>query len=178
MNNVPRWMGQAAVASLLAVVATTAGAALSPEQASAQVAYGSYVGIGAGVGFTNDAATGEGSNFQGIVTGRYRFLTSPISVRAQAMVFGSEFAFVPTVSYDFPLNWNTDAYIGAGLSFPGGGTPSIVGDKTAFVLQPGIDYMFPNSNLVAFGSAIFAFDAYREGGNTAISVQGGMGIQF
>jgi hypothetical protein len=70
-------------------------------------------------------------------------------------------------------------YLGAGASFVGGGNnPSIVGDKTAFVLQPGIDYLFPNSNLVAFGNAIFAFDAYRQGGNMAISVQGGVGIQF
>ena len=50
--------------------------------------------------------------------------------------------------------------------------------KLTMILQYPIDYMFPNSNLVAFGSAIFAFDAYRQGGNTAISVQGGMGIQF
>lgn len=118
MNSVPRWMGQAAVASLLAVVATTAGAALKPEQAAAQVAYGSYVGIGAGVGFTNDAATGEGSNFQGIVTGRYRFLTAPISVRAQAMVFGSEFAFVPTVSYDFPSTGTPMPTLGLGCPSP------------------------------------------------------------
>jgi hypothetical protein len=72
-----------------------------------------------------------------------------------------------------------DAYLAAGVAFPGGSDdPSLVGNKTSFVLQPGVDYMFPNSNLVAFGNAIFAFDAYRDGGNMAISVQGGMGIQF
>ena len=177
MSSVRRWMGKAACASLLA--ATAAGVVLLPESAQAQVAYGSYVGVGAGVGLTNAVATGEGSGLQGVIAGRYRFLTMPISARAQAFVFGDSFAVVPTVSYDVPLSWNADAYIGAGFSIPSGGsTPSVVGDKTAFVLQPGVDYMFPNSNLVAFGNAIFAFDAYRDGGNTAISVQGGVGIQF
>jgi hypothetical protein len=46
------------------------------------------------------------------------------------------------------------------------------------VLQPGIDYLFPNSNLVAFGNAVFAFDAYQDGNNMAVSVQGGLGYQF
>ncbi len=179
MNSVRRWMGNAAFASLLAVTVAGVGSALRPETAQAQVAYGSYVGLGAAVGFTDDAATGQGSGIQGVIAGRYRFLTMPISARAQAFVFGDSFAVVPTVSYDFPLSWNADAYLGAGISIPSGGnTPSVVGDKTAFVLQPGIDYMFPNSNLVAFGNAIFAFDAYRNGGNTAISVQGGVGMQF
>lgn len=179
MNSVRRWTGKAAYASLLAVMVTGVGSALRPESAQAQVAYGSYVGLGAGVGFTNDAATGRGGGVQGLIAGRYRFLTVPVSARAQAFIIGNDFAFVPTVSYDLPLSWNADAYIGAGISIPSGGdNPSIVGNKTAFVLQPGIDYMFPNSNLVAFGNAIFAFDAYRDGGNTAISVQGGVGIQF
>lgn len=171
--------GQVASASVAGAIAITAASILHAPAAEAQVAYGSYVGIGAAVGLTNDAATGRGSNFSGVIAGRYRFLQMPISVRGQAFVFGGSFAFVPTVSYDIPLNWNTDAYIGAGLSFAGGGdNPSPVGNQTAFVLQPGIDYMFPNSNLVAFGNAIFAFDAYQQGGNMAVSVQGGVGIQF
>lgn len=179
MKSLGRWMGQGLGASLLALTATIAGSALAPEAAEAQVAYGSYVGIGAGVGLTNDAATGQGSGMQGVIAGRYRLLRYPVSLRAQGFIFGGEFAFVPTISYDVPLSWNTDVYVGAGASFVGGGNnPSIVGDKTSFVIQPGIDYLFPNSNLVAFGNAIFAFDAYREGGNMAISVQGGVGLQF
>jgi hypothetical protein len=179
MKSLGRWMGNRAAVTLLATVAAVAGIALAPEAAEAQVAYGSYVGVGAGVGLTNDAATGQGSGVQGVISGRYRLLQYPVSLRAQGFIFGGEFAFVPTISYDVPLSWNTDVYVGAGASFVGGGNnPSIVGDKTSFVLQPGIDYMFPNSNLVAFGNAIFAFDAYRQGGNMAISVQGGVGIQF
>ncbi|PSR18205.1 hypothetical protein C8255_08590 [filamentous cyanobacterium CCP3] len=173
-------MGHTAGAALLAAAATVAGAAIAPAAAQAQVAYGSYVGVGAGVGLTSDAATGQGGGIQGVISGRYRLLRYPVSLRAQAFLFGGDFAFVPTVSYDVPLSWNTDVYVGAGASFVSGGddNPSNVGDKTSFVLQPGIDYLFPNSNLVAFGNAIFAFDAYRQGGNMAISVQGGVGIQF
>jgi hypothetical protein len=179
MKSLGRWMGQAAWASLVAVTATATGAVITPEAAEAQVAYGSYIGVGAGIGLTNDSVTGRGSGMQGVISGRYRLLQYPVSLRAQGFIFGGEFAFVPTISYDVPLSWNTDVYVGAGASFVGGGNnPSIVGDKTSFVLQPGIDYLFPNSNMVAFGNAILAFDAYRQGGNMAISVQGGVGIQF
>ena len=38
--------------------------------------------------------------------------------------------------------------------------------------------MVPNSNAVVFGNAIIAFDAYRNGGGTAVSVQGGVGLRF
>jgi hypothetical protein len=179
MKTTAHWRHSSLFAPLLAATTVTLGVALAPQAAQAQVAYGSYVGVGAGVGLSSDAATGQGGGVQGVIAGRYRFLTMPVSLRAQALVFGGDFAVVPTVSYDVPLSWNMDAYLAAGVAFPGGSDdPSLVGNKTSFVLQPGVDYMFPNSNLVAFGNAIFAFDAYRDGGNMAISVQGGMGIQF
>ncbi|HEY9762222.1 MAG TPA: hypothetical protein V6D07_06825 [Trichocoleus sp.] len=180
MKGLSHWMGQAASASVLGVMTAAVTGMVQAPPAQAQVAYGSYVGVGGAVGLTNDAATGNGSNFSGVISGRYRFLEMPVSLRAQAFLFGGNLAFVPTVSYDVPLNWNTDAYLGAGVSFASGGdnNPSPVGNKTAFVLQPGVDYMFPNSNLVAFGNAIFAFDAYQRGNNMAVSVQGGVGIQF
>jgi len=158
-------------------IAGLAGA-LTATPANAQAAYGSYVGVGAAVGFTEDAATGDSENFSGVIAGRYRFLRMPISVRAQAFIFGGGTAVVPTVSYDYPINWNLDIYLGAGVSFPIGDDMTPVGDQTAFVLQPGVDYMFPNSNLALFGNAIIAFDAFRDGGNSAVSVQGGVGYQF
>ena len=82
------------------------------------------------------------------------------------------------VSYDVPLNWQTDAYLGAGLVLAGGNTSSPVGNKVSFALQPGVDYMVPNSNTVIFGNAIIAFDAYRDRNDTAVSVQGGVGLRF
>ena len=148
----------------------------------AQAAYGSYVGVGGSLGLTdgNDAA-GESQDEAAVIAARYHFLRLPLSVRAQALVFTDTNALVPTVSYDFPLNWHTDLYLGAGLVIQDAGendSPSPVGNQTAFAIQPGVDYMVPNSRLVVFGNAIIAFDAYREGGGAAAALQGGVGVQF
>ncbi|XPM60809.2 MAG: hypothetical protein EDM05_028060 [Leptolyngbya sp. IPPAS B-1204] len=102
----------------------------------------------------------------------------PISIRAQALI-GETTAFVPTVSYDVPLNWHTDAYIGMGAAFQDSNeSASPVGNQTSFVLQPGIDHTFPYSNVVLFGNAIIAFDAYKNSNDTAASIQGGVGVRF
>lgn len=159
----------------LGLVAATTGAA------SAQAAYGSYVGIGGSFGLTSgSSAAGEGSSSGAVIAFRYRLLEVPLSLRAQALI-AERTALVPTVSYDFPLNWQTDLYIGAGLSIPFGGSgsnTSPVGNKTSFVLQPGIDHSVPNSNIVIFGNAILAVDGYETGGGAAASVQGGVGLRF
>lgn len=152
------------------VIASSLLSAQFTQSAQAQVAYGSYVGVGPTVGF------GDGVQIGGVIAGRYKFLELPISVRAQAFI-GRSTALVPTVSYDIPLNWQTDAYLGAGVVLASGDTPSPVGNKISFALQPGIDYVVPNSNTVFFGNAIIAFDAIRDGG-TAFSLQGGVGLRF
>lgn len=167
-------LGCSALAALITV------GQVSP--AMAQAAYGSYVGVGGSLGLTdgNDAA-GESQDEAAVIAARYHFLRLPISVRAQALVFTDTNAFVPTVSYDFPLNWHTDLYLGAGLVIQDAGendSPSPVGNQTAFAIQPGVDYTVPNSPLVVFGNAIIAFDAYREGSGAAAALQGGVGVQF
>ena len=150
-------------------------AVLMAAPAQAQPAYGSYVGVGGSVGLSDGPAGTDSSDFAMVVSGRYRLLEAPVSLRAQAFLFGGSFALVPTVSYDFDLNYQTTAYVGAGLSIASGGnSPSPVGNKTSFVIQPGIDYAIPDSNFVVFGNAIFAFDAY-EGGGSATAIQGGVG---
>lgn len=150
------------------------------QRAEAQAAYGSYVGVGASVGLTSgDSELGEDQDFSGVIAARYHFLKLPISLRAQALVFTDTDAFVPTVSYDFPINWQTDAYIGAGVAFQDDSdSASPIGNETAFVVQPGVDYSIPNSRFVVFGNAIIAFDAYEQGGGTAAALQGGVGLQF
>jgi len=150
--------------------------------ASAQAAYGSYVGAGASFGITEgDELAGEDQDTAAVIAARYHFLRVPISVRAQALVFTDTNAFVPTVSYDFPITWRGDVYLGAGVAIQDAGEDdeaSPIGNQTAFVLQPGIDYMIPNSQLAVFGNAIIAFDAYREDGGTAAALQGGVGVRF
>jgi hypothetical protein len=113
-----------------------------------------------------------------VVAARYKFLRVPVSIRTQALI-GDGVALVPTVSYDFPINWQTDAYLGVGASIPlSGDTVTPVGNRTSLAIQPGIDYALPNSNLLIFGNAIIAFDAYRKGGSTAASLQAGVGLRF
>jgi hypothetical protein len=155
-----------------------AGLILStPSEASAQAAYGSYIGVGGSVGLS-DGGNDDGSSSGGVIAARYRFLRSPISLRGQVLISDST-AFVPTVSYDIPINWQTDFYIGAGAAIQDSEEDSSpVGNQTAFVLQPGIDYSFPYSNLVVFGNAIIAFDAYKDSNDTAASVQAGLGVRF
>ncbi|MBE9004457.1 hypothetical protein IQ259_05280 [Fortiea sp. LEGE XX443] len=153
------------------VASTVFSLMIGSQSAQAQVAYGSYVGIGPTVGLTDGIQVG------GVLAFRYKLLEAPISFRAQALI-GQNTAVVPTVSYDLPLNWQTDAYLGAGLVLTGGDSASPVGNKISFALQPGIDYVVPNSNTVIFGNAIIAFDAYRDGGGAAVAVQGGVGLRF
>lgn len=155
--------------------------AASPTEAQAQAAYGSYVGVGASVGVTSGEGEFEDEDIAAVIAGRYRFVRLPISLRGQALVFTDTNAFVPTVSYDFPVNWQTDLYIGAGVAFQDGDDgedASPIGNQTAFVLQPGIDYALPNSRLILFGNSIIAFDAFREGGGVAASLQGGVGVNL
>lgn len=162
----------------LATVATAALlAALDVKPAQAQAAYGSYVGAGGTIGL-NDDDDGDGDGLGLVISGRYKLLAVPISLRAQAFLLNGDLALVPTVSYDFPVSFQTDVYLGAGISIPTGDDASPVGDDTAFVLQPGIDFAIPGSNLVVFGNAIFAFDAFDDGGGTATAVQAGVGWQF
>lgn len=174
------------LASLGAVGAIATGLCLAQAPAaSAQAAYGSYVGIGGSFRasdspddtFATDDG-GDSNRFGGVVAARYRILEVPISLRAQALI-GDSTAIVPTVSYDIPLSWQTSAYVGVGAAIQNSETSSSpVGNKTSFVIQPGIDHVFPNSNLVVFGNAVIAFDAYRDSGGTAAAIQGGLGWNF
>jgi hypothetical protein len=157
-------LGHATIA--LSIATATIGHA---QTATAQAAYGSYVGVGTSLGF------GDDTEVAGVIAFRYNILELPISLRAQAFI-GDGFAFAPTVSYDIPLNWQTDVYVGAGVSFAG--DDSVLGDQTAFVIQSGVDHMLSDNNLAVFGNAIVAFDAFRDRNAAAVSLQGGVGLQF
>jgi len=164
-----------------AALGSAAIAAALSAPVVAQPAYGSYVGIGASLGVTEgDDLLGEDRTSGAVISARYNILELPISVRAQVLLSDTT-AIVPTVSYDIPINWQTDAYIGAGVAFQDGGDDgdtSPIGNQTAFVIQPGVDYSLPYSRLVLYGNAIIAFDAYEQSGGTAASLQGGVGLRF
>lgn len=160
----------------IATLMITAVALVPHQTVQAQAAYGSYIGVGGSLGVSSDGS-GDGQQIGGVIAVRYKFLEAPLSLRTQAFI-GSGTAVVPTISYDLPLTWQADAYLGAGMAFASGDSPSPVGDKTSFVVQPGIDYAVPNGNTVLFTNAVLAFDAYKDGGSTAIALQGGMGLRF
>jgi hypothetical protein len=160
----------------VALTAIALAGTFNPQAAQAQAAYGSYVGIGPAFGLTNGEGNNEEREISGLINARYKFLELPVSLRAQAFI-GDGVTLVPTVSYDFPLNWQTDAYVGVGAAVNfSGNTP--IGNKSSFAIQPGIDYALPKSNLVLFGNAVVAFDAYEQGGGAAASIQGGVGLRF
>ena len=162
---------------LLGGTALVVGIMLTPSAATAQAAYGSYVGAGVSVGLTH-GDPGERERTSGVVAARYKFLKLPISIRAQALI-GKRTTLVPTISYDLPINWRTDAYLGVGAAVAlDDDRTTPLGNKTSFAIQPGIDYVLPNSQAVIFGNAVIAFDAYRQGGNTAASIQAGVGLRF
>lgn len=151
-----------------------------PSSVNAQAAYGSYIGIGPSFGLTEgEESTNEDSKeISGVLAVRYKFLEAPISLRTQVLV-GDGTAVVPTISYDIPISYRADAYVGVGASIVTNSRDNTpVGNKTSFAIQPGVDYALPNSRFVVFGNAIIAVDAYKEGGNTAVSLQGGLGLRF
>jgi hypothetical protein len=161
----------------LALTATAIIPSLGGQPAQAQPAYGSYIGVAAGIGQRNKDTTTL--DFTAVAAGRYKFLELPLSLRTQIFVDAKSLAWVPTISYDIPLTWQVEPYIGAGVAFASSG--SLVGDKTSFALQPGIDYAIPNSRVVIFGNAVIAIDAFNAGrrqGQTAVSVQTGLGYRF
>lgn len=161
--------GSVALATVLTLVNSTS--------ANAQAAYGSYLGAGAGFNVTNNGVPGSEDSTSGLLAVRYKFLRTPISLRTQVLVGGEGIAVVPVVSYDFPISWQADAYVGAGASIVKGDRTA-VGNKGSFVIQPGIDYALPNTSLSLFTNAIIAFDGYRSNNGTAISIQGGAGLRF
>ncbi len=166
-------IGSVLGAVALGTVAIASTVAFTSKPVYAQAAYGSYVGVGGSAGLTE--ADGDRQN-SFIVAARYKLLPVPISLRAQAFFSGDGTAIVPTISYDFPLTWQADIYLGAGAALATGDTP--VGQKASFAIQPGVDFAVPNTRFVLFGNAVIALDAYDDESKPAVSVQGGVGLRF
>ncbi len=164
--------------SLVAIAIIGGVIAIVAPATQAQPAYGSYIGAGVSFGLTEgNVNAGESRNTSIVAAIRYKFLEMPVSLRTQVLI-GSSTAIVPTFSYDFPINFDTDVYIGAGISLANTSNNTPVGDRNAFILQPGFDYTVPNSNLVVFGNVILAIDGYRNSVGTATALQTGVGFRF
>jgi len=139
--------------------------------------YNGYVGVGAGFGFTQ-GAPGETSGVSAVIVGRQKLGELPLSLRGQVFLFSGTTAFVPTLSYDIPLGSQSMVYLGGGVALTEGDRPSPVGNRNAFVIQPGLDIGLGNGNTVLFINGVYAVNAYKGNNASAFSLQGGLGLQF
>ena len=78
------------------LVSSSLSLAYLAKPAQAQVAYGSYIGVGGTVGVS------DGTQVGGVLAVRYKLLETPISFRTQALI-GENTAVVPMVSYSFTV---------------------------------------------------------------------------
>ncbi len=137
----------------------------------------SYIGAGIAAGVTNDGR-GNDAVFGGNVQGRYAIPTQPVSIRGAVLFGGDATAIVPNVTYDVPIAKDTNMYIGAGYSFvTDENRNSQLGDRDAAVVTLGAESQV-HKNVVVYGDAKWAIDAYENSSADAVSIQAGVGYRF
>lgn len=163
-----------------------APAFLSAGKASAQTAVqptgtdASYLGAGISVGVTNGGSSiyDDDSQFGGNVQGRFAIPNTPVSARGALLFGGDTIAVMPMISYDVPVNNNTNVYLGAGYSFVGDkGKSTPLGNKDAVVLTTGVESQI-NNKVIAYGDVKLGIDAYENSSASAASIQAGVGYRF
>ena len=160
---------------LLQVGEAYAQSAIQPTGTNA-----SYLGGGISAGVTNggSARYDEDSQFGGNVQGRFAIPNTPVSARGALLFGGDTVAIIPSISYDVPVNNNTNVYFGAGYSFVGDeGKSTPLGNKDAVVLSTGVESQL-NNNIVVFGDAKLGIDAYKDSSAAAASIQAGAAYRF
>lgn len=138
-----------------------------------------YLGGGISAGVTNGGSPryDDDAQFGGNVQGRFAIPNTPVSARG-ALLFGSDIAIIPSISYDIPVNNNTNVYLGAGYSFVGDeGKSTPLGNKNAVVLSTGVESQI-NRNVVLYGDAKLGIDAYKDTSVPAASIQAGAAYRF
>jgi hypothetical protein len=119
---------------------------------------GSYIGVGIGVGVTDDGfSEGEGGDdgddeiFGGSVQGRYAIPNTPVSLRGAVLFGGEATAIMPMLTVDVPVADNTNLYLGAGYSFvTNDGKSTQLGNQNSVVLTTGVETGV-NQNAVVYG---------------------------
>jgi hypothetical protein len=136
----------------------------------------SYLGGGVAVGVT-DNGTGDDADLGGNVQARYAIPDAPVSLRAAALISDST-ALMPIISYDLPVSNNTNVYLGAGYSFvTDDDSNSLLGNQNAPVVTLGVEGQVAR-NVVVYGDAKVAFDAFQNDSDAAVSLQLGAGYAF
>lgn len=139
---------------------------------------GNYIGAGISAGTTRGVGNSDDAVFGGNIQGRYAIPQAPVSVRGAVLFGGDATAIVPVLTYDLPIAKNTNLYFGAGYSFiTDGGENTQLGDKDAAVITLGAESGV-SKNVVVYGDAKWAIDAYENSNGDALSLQTGVGWRF
>ncbi|BAZ05194.1 outer membrane beta-barrel protein [Calothrix sp. NIES-3974] len=139
---------------------------------------GNYIGAGISAGTTRDTVRDEGEVFGGNIQGRFVIPQTPVSVRGAVLFGGDATAIVPTVTYDVPVGKNTNLYVGGGYSFiTSNGQHTQLGNRDAAVVTLGAESEV-SRNVIIYGDAKWAIDAYENSNGDALSFQTGVGLRF
>lgn len=140
----------------------------------------SYLGGGISVGVTNGGSPiyDDDAQFGGNVQGRFAIPNTPVSARGALLFGGDTVAVMPIISYDVPVNNNTNVYLGAGYSFVGDeGESTPLGNKDAVVLTTGVESQVTDK-VVVYGDVKLGIDAYENSSASAASIQAGAAYRF
>ncbi|MBF2062881.1 MAG: hypothetical protein IGS39_00365 [Calothrix sp. C42_A2020_038] len=168
------------VTTLVASTLIAASVILWAGKANAQPAgmNSNYVGAGISAGVTHDVHSDDDAVFGGNIQGRVAIPQTPISVRGAVLFGGDAAAIVPTLSYDVPLATNTNLYVGGGYSFINNeGRNTQLGNRDAAVVSVGAESEV-SKNVIVYGDAKWAIDAYKNSSGDALSFQTGVGLRF
>lgn len=139
---------------------------------------GNYIGAGIGGNVHNwDEAQGDES-FGGTLQGRLQIPNSPMSFRGAALINGDGAALLPMLSVDVPVTNNANVYLGGGYSvITNGNEQTALGNQDALAIATGVEASI-KENVVLFGDAKMAFDAYEGSDEAAFSLLFGAGYRF
>jgi Outer membrane protein beta-barrel domain len=138
----------------------------------------SYVGAGLSVGITNSGQGEEGSKVGGTIQGRYALPKLPFSLRGAIQFNDVASTIMPIISYDLPMNKNTNLYLGAGYGFHDTpGKNSTFGNTDAPLLTVGLESNL-NDKIMIFGDTKLGIEPYQNSGASSLSVQLGAGYRF
>jgi hypothetical protein len=137
-----------------------------------------YVGAGISAGVTHGVHSNDDAVFGGNVQGRVTIPQTPISARGAVLFGGDATAIVPTLTYDLPIAKNTNLYVGGGYSFiTDEGNNTQLGNRDAAVVSVGAESEV-SKNVIVYGDAKWAIDAYNNSSGDALSFQTGVGLGF
>ncbi|MFQ3679873.1 MAG: porin family protein [Pseudanabaenaceae cyanobacterium] len=157
-------------AGMAGILVSLGGTAVEAAPRTSSV--GSY--LGGGLSFQGLATSP--SAFGGNVTGRLKLEGAPLSLRSSVLFGRDGTAIVPTISWDIPASDRLNLFVGAGGTFPLDQNATLVGNRSALAVQPGVELSL-NDRWVLYGNAIVPLSGATNG-SAGVALQSGIGFQF